>query len=164
MSVIQKAVQQGSWLAAFKGATQLISWAATIIIARILVPDDYGLMDIATVLTGYASLFSELGLGAAIIQKKDTGQQAVSSVFWFTLMIGLFFGLLCFLLAHPTAVLFNEPRVIPLTRSVSLIFIINGLSIVPLNLMKKQLNFKMIGGIEMLSGLGSCLGMMGMAY
>ena len=160
MSITQKAFKQGSWLAVFKFITQIISWATTIIIARLLVPDDYGLMDMATILTAYAAIFSELGLGAAIIQRQDITQDGLSSVFWFTFLVSLFFGGICFVLAYPTAQIFNEPRVIPLTQTVSVIFILNGLAIVPVNLMKKKLNFKIIGAIEMTSGLASCVGML----
>ena len=127
-------------------------------------PDDYGLMDMATVLTGYAMFFSEFGLGAAVIQRHDTTREQLSSLFWFTFIVGLLFGGVCFVLAYPTAAIFNEPRVIPLTQTVSIIFFLNSLMIVPLNLMKKKLDFKKVGTIEMTSGLASCVAMLPIAY
>ena len=164
MTIAQKAFKQASWLAVFKFLTQAFSWVSTIIVARLLVPDDYGLMDMATVLTGYAMLFSELGLGAAIIQRHDTTREQLSSVFWFTFIVGILFGGTCFILAYLTADIFNEPRVIPLTQAVSVIFFLNSLMIVPLNLMKKKLDFKKVGAIEMISGLTSCAAMLPIAY
>jgi len=151
MSIAKKAFKSASWLGLFKLISQIFSWSITILVARILVPEDYGLMNMATVLTGYASMFSELGLGAAIIQKPGitTTDRELSSVFWFTLGIGILFALLCFVLAYPTAYIFNENRVIPITQTVSIIFLINGLVIVPFNLLKKDLSFKKIGFIEM---------------
>ena len=74
MSIEKKAFKGASWLALFKFSSQLFSWGITIIVARILVPDDYGLMAMAIMITGYAALFSELGLGAAIIQRPKTTQ------------------------------------------------------------------------------------------
>ena len=164
MSITQRAFKQGSWLAFFKFITQVFSWATTIIVARLLIPEDYGLMDMATVLTGYAALLGELGLGAAVIQRPNTTQENLSSVFWFTFIIGFFFVGVCFLFAYPTAWVFDEPRVIPLTQSVSVIFILNALAIVPLNLLKKKLNFKKVGFIEMTAALISCAGMLVIAY
>lgn len=121
-------------------------------------------MDMATIFTGYAFLFGELGLGAAVIQRPDTTKEQLSSVFWFTFMIGLMFAGACFILAYPTADMFNEPRLIPLTQTVSVIFLLNGLGVVPLNLMKKRLDFKKVGAIEMISGLTSCVAMLLIAY
>lgn len=164
MSIVQKAFKQGSWLAIFKLFTQIFSWASTVIVARLLVPGDYGLMAMATILTGYAALFSEMGLGAAIIQRPVATRQELSSVFWFAMGMSLLFAGSCFYLAYPTAYIFDEPRVIPLTQVVSVIFLINGLQIVPFNLIKKQLEFKQVGIIEMAGSLVSCAFMICLAY
>jgi len=164
LTVIDKAIKQGAWLALFKFITQCVSWTSTIIVARLLVPEDYGLMDMATLLTGYAALFSELGLGAAVVQRPDSSQEELSSLFWFTCIVSLVFLTICFILAHPTALIFNEPRVIPLTQTVSVIFILNGLAIVPSSLMRKKLNFKNVGFIELTAGLTSCGSMVIIAF
>ncbi len=164
ITLSQKVFQQASWLAVFKLITQIFSWASTIVIARILVPGDYGLMEMATVFTGYAALFSELGFGAAVIQRRNPTEKELSSVFWFTFILSIIFALFCFVFAYFTALIFNEPGVIPLTKAVSIIFILNGLMIVPFNLMKKELNFKKIGFIEMASALVSCVFMLFIAY
>ena len=151
-------------MALFKFISQAFSWAITIIIARILVPDDYGLMTMACIITGYAEIFSELGLGAAIIQKKDTSKSELSSVFWFTLFFSALLAVSCFPVAHFTAYILNEPRVVPLTQTVSIIFIFSGLRIVPVNLLKKDLDFKSVGLMEMTSTIISCTGMLFIAY
>jgi O-antigen/teichoic acid export membrane protein len=159
MSIETKALKGMSWLALFKFSGQLYSWVITILVARILVPGDYGLMAMATVITGYTELFSELGLGAAIIQQKTVLRSELSSVFWFSLAISLLFALTCFGLSYPTSYVFNEPRIIPITKTASVLFIITGLQIVPLNLLKKDLDFKKVGAIEMISVFVSCSSM-----
>lgn len=161
MSIEKLAFTGASWLAWFKLLSQIFSWTITVVVARILSPDDYGLMSMATILTGYASIFSELGLGSAIIQKQNISpaDKELSSVFWFSLGLGIFFALLCFVLAYPTAYIFDEERVIPITQAVSLIFLANSLAIVPFNLLKKELNFRKVGYIEMVSVFisGACM-------
>ncbi len=164
MSIVHKAFKQVSWLALFKLVSQIFSWLSTIIVARLLLPDDYGLMEMATIFTGYAAMFSELGLGSAIIQRTKPTQHQLSSLFWFTAFISLFFSSSCFVLAYPTAFIFHEPRVIPLTQMVSVIFLTDGLQIVPLSLMKKELNFKLLGLIEMWSVFISCISMITIGY
>jgi len=160
MTVAQKAFKGVSWLALFRLFSQVFSWAVTIFIARVLVPDDYGLMVMATIVTGYAEIFNELGLGAAIIQRQDIVVEHLSSVFWFSLGFSCLVALSCFPLSHFTAYLLHEPRVVPLTQAVSVIFILSGLQIIPLNLIKKELGFKFIGFMMMVSTLVSCVGMM----
>ena len=122
----------------------------TILIARILDPKDYGLMEIATFLTGYALIFNELGLGKAIIQKTNINNSQLSSVFWFSLCFSLILSILGIFGAYPTAHYFNDRRIIPIAQLISVIFITSGLQIVPLNLLKRNLQFKIVGFIEML--------------
>lgn len=164
MSIESKLAKGVSWLALFKTLSQSFSWLVTIIVARLLVPEDYGLMAMATIITGYAEIFSELGLGAAIIQRSDLQKNDVSSIFWFAMGISFVFALFCFVAAPVTANLFHEPRILPLTQAVSVIFLISGLRIVPLNLLKKDLNFKKVGFIEMIGSVVSCSSMLVMAY
>lgn len=160
MTVVEKAFKGVSWLALFRLFSQLFSWAVTIYIARVLVPDDYGLMVMATIVTGYAEIFNELGLGAAIIQKQDIVTEHLSSVFWFALGVSCLVAASCVPLSYLTAYLLREPRVVPLTQAVSVIFILSGLQIIPLNLIKKELGFKFLGFMTMVGTVVSCLGMM----
>ena len=164
MSVLRKAFRQGAWLSAFKLFGQSISWATTILVARILVPGDYGLMAIATVFSGYAMLFSELGLGASIIQRHENTENELYSVFWFGFAFSIFLGISCFPLAYITSHVFDNQRVIPIVQMVSILFIMNGLQIVPLNLLRKNLLFKKTGLIEISGTIVSCLSMIAMAH
>ena len=124
----------------------------------------FGLMAMATIITGYAEVFSELGIGAAIIQRSTIKENELASVFWFGLILSVFFALFCFVAAPITAHMFNEPRVLPLTKAVAIIFIISGVQIVPVNLLKKDLNFKAIGLIEMVGAIVACCTMVLMAH
>ena len=146
-------------MALFKLVSQIFSWAITILVARILVPGDYGLMELSTIITGYAAIFNELGFGAAIIQRPRVKKNELSSVFWFILGFSLILALSCFPVAYITANIFNEPRVIPITKTVSILFIFSGLQIIPLSLLKKKLEFKLIGLSEMMGVFVSCIGM-----
>jgi O-antigen/teichoic acid export membrane protein len=160
-TIWSKSFKGGSWLALFKIFSQFFSWLVTIIVARVLVPGDYGLFAIATIFTGYAELFSELGLGNAIIQRKTSSQAELSSVFWFSSFVSGLLVLSCFPIAYITAKVFSEPRVIPLTESMALIFLFMGFQIVPLSLLKKELEFKTVGkidlGVAFVSGIGMIL-------
>lgn len=136
-----------------------MSWMATVIVARILSPSDYGLMEMATIITGYAFIFNELGLGQAIIQSPTVTKEQLSSVFWFSMLLSLFFALFALIVAYPTALIFNEPRIIPLTQTTSILFIFSGLQIVPQSMLRKEMRFKTIGYMDMMSVLVSCISM-----
>ena len=148
MSIVRKAAKSGLWFAGFKFATQILSWAVTIFVARLLSPEDYGLMSLANVLTGYVEVFSELGLGAAIVQRPDISQKEYSSNFWFSLAVGTVFAGVAYLLSYPTAWLFGEPRVIPITQTISALFIVGAVGTVPFNMLMRDLRFKAIGVIQ----------------
>lgn len=159
MSLEKKAFIGASWLGLFNILSQLFSWAITILIARILVPSDYGLMEMSTIITGYAALFSELGLGASIIQRPTISQKDLSSIFWFSLIVSIVLACGCVIIAYPTAYIFHDRRIIPLTSSVSIIFILTGMQIIPINLLRKEIKFKVIGIIEMATTIIACCSM-----
>jgi O-antigen/teichoic acid export membrane protein len=164
MSLGKEAFKSGSWFAVFTFSSQGFSWLVTIWVARLLVPDDYGLMALTTIFTGYAAWFSELGLGAAIIHTESPTQKELSSIFWFSFGVGVFLAVLCVPIASISAWYFDEPRLIALTRTVAVIFLINGLMIVPGNLLRKEMRFKRLGFIKMIAVFVSCLYMLISAY
>ncbi len=164
MTIIRHALKQASWLAVFRIISQALSWAATIIVARLLVPDDYGLMELATILTGYVALFSELGLGAAIVQKEDISNQELSSLHWLMVFWGIVLSCSCFLLAKPTVWLFGNEDTYYITMLCALVYPFASLVIVPRNLLNREMRFKAIGIIEAGTTIVSCLSMVIMAY
>ncbi len=151
MSVAIQTFKGASWLAMFKLVSQSFSWAVTILIARILAPDDYGLYAMAILITGYAEMFSSMGLGSAIVQRPNTNTNELSSVFWFSFAVSCLFALSCYPISYISAYIFKTSKIIPLTQSVAVIFLCSGVLIVPHALLAKQLEFKKLGRIELTS-------------
>lgn len=160
MGLERTAFKGASWLALFKLITQIFSWASTVIIARILTPADYGLMELATIVTGYAVFFYELGIGAAIIQKQEIIQRDLTSVFWFSLFVSILLAIICFFSAYFFAYIVHEPRIIPMIHAISLIFPLSAMQIVPMSLLLRDFHFKRIGFIEMIGVFVSCSAML----
>lgn len=161
--IIKKAIKQGTWFGFLKFLSQIISWVITIAIARILSPADYGLMAMATILTGYVMIFSELGFGAAIIQKESITDDELSSVFWFIISFGALLSVIAFILSYPTAIIFDDKRLIPITQVASVLFIINAILIVPNRLLDRNVEFIKSGVIEFMSVFISGISMFIMA-
>jgi len=164
MTNLAHALRGASWLGIFKLLSQILSWTGTIVVTRLLTSEDYGVMEMATVFTGYITYFVEFGVGTALVNRKEVTREEQTSAFWCMAIWGLLLSSTCLLLAPITATYFNEPRIDPLTRSVGLLFIFGSLSIVPRSILQKELRFKELGIIEMLVTLASVIFSVVVAY
>jgi O-antigen/teichoic acid export membrane protein len=148
-----KAARGGLWYAAINITTQIVSWAFTFLVLRWLEPQDYGLMTMASFLTGYLQMFSELGLGAAIIQRERIEDGEMHSLFWLSLAVGVGMGMVAFVLSYPTAWLFRDTRVIPVTQLIGLLFVVSALTIVPSALLTRELEMKRLAMINFVAAI-----------
>ncbi|HMO17003.1 MAG TPA: lipopolysaccharide biosynthesis protein [Oligoflexia bacterium] len=164
MPLINQAIVGASWLSLFKLVSQAISWTATILVARLLSSADYGLMEMATIFTGYIGFFVEFGIGTALINKDSINKQELSSVFWFLIAWGLILAAACLGLAPVTAQFFAEPRLLPLTAAVGILFIISSATIVPRSILHRELRFKEVGIIEVINIIIASVTMIICAY
>ena len=143
-NLIKKARSASYWLFGSNIAIQLISWAITVFVARILSPDDYGLFGMAALITSSLVVFNELGLGPAIIQKKDLTKEQLSSCFWIIMAINLFLYFIAFISAPLVASFFREERLIAIIRVAAISVVIGGLYKIPYSLLTKELMFKKV--------------------
>lgn len=154
-SLKSKFLSSLGWLGLSRIIVQTGTWAATIIIARLLTPADYGLVGMAGLFTGIIMLFGDFGLGASIIQKKKLDIDELSSLFYVLSGIGCIITILIFLIAPLGGKFFNEHEVTNLIRLSSITFLISSLSTIPRNLMQKEMKFKTLGIIQSISALSS---------
>jgi len=140
-SLKRRMVQGVFWLGWTKVIGQAISWILTIYIARILSPDDYGLMGMALIFIGFIVLNNELGLGAAIVQKKDIREGDLSGIYWTIVLINIIFYLISFFLAPCLSIFFQEPRLTTVIRIIAIIFVINSFGLVSYSMLTRKLDF-----------------------
>lgn len=124
---------------------------STAILARQLTPQDFGLLSMVTVITGFVGLFSDLGLSAATIQQEEINHQQVSALFWFNSLLGILVMLLTFACAPLVAWFYQEPRLLPITMALGSTFLISGLSVQHKALLKRQMLFVQLTVIEIAS-------------
>ncbi|WP_242919258.1 lipopolysaccharide biosynthesis protein [Pontibacter liquoris] len=142
--MLQAKVKSGlKWNIINQVVTQLIFVWFGIYLARLLGPEAYGLVGMITIFSGFANLFVDFGFSSAIIYDQNLTVKKTSSVFWFNLAIGLFVYLLFFVLSPFIAEFYNEPKLIILTRVVTLSLIINSLAGIPNTLLSKNIDFKL---------------------
>src|SRR5712691_4006749 len=89
--------------------------AATVILARLLTPQDYGLIGMVAVVTGFVSMFKDLGLSAATIQKEEINAEQISTLFWINLALSVMVMFVTAALAPAVAWFYSEPRLTLMT-------------------------------------------------
>ena len=142
---IKKQIIKGmTYTAIQKYSGVLISIILSMILSRLLTPQDFGVIGIATVIISFFSLFSEMGFGAAIIQKKELTQDDLNSIFTFTVYLGLFLCLLFFFSSYKIADFYKDKRLISICQLMSVNLLFAGFNIVPNALLLKDKNFKFI--------------------
>jgi O-antigen/teichoic acid export membrane protein len=141
------------WDFAGKLLTQIITLLIVIVMARLLSPSDFGMIAMVMSVVGIASIFSDVGLGAAIIQRRRLHQLHYDSVFYFNIVTGLFFTVVTFLSATQISNFFNNSSLVPLFEVLSLLFLINAFGSLKLNLLKKSLRFDIIAKVTLVATL-----------
>lgn len=151
-------VRAMAWTGAAKWGTQILTWASTIIVARLLLPSDYGLIGMATVYLGLVALISEFGLGQAVITLRNLNNDQVSQLNTLSVVFGfLLFGLSC-TVAYPIGKFFAAPKLPNVIMVMSLGFVMTGLQVIPEALLQRDLRFKLLASIDGVKALGTAIG------
>jgi PST family polysaccharide transporter len=136
-----RSVRGGLLTLAAQGAGFLIQSVATVVLARLLTPADFGLVAMVTAITGLGQAFADLGLSEATIQNQELNYDQVSTLFWINVAIGLTLMLVTVALAPVLGWFYREPRLRDITFLVSLTFLIGGLRVQHDALLKRQMRF-----------------------
>lgn len=128
VSLKQLALKGAIWTFIGYGASQLVRLASNLILTRLLVPELFGLMALVyTFITGL-TLFSDIGVGASIIQNKRGGESNFINTAWTVQVIrGLALWLICLILTWPVANLYEEPRLLWIFPIIGFTMVLTGL-------------------------------------
>lgn len=121
---------------------QAVQFVITIILARLLLPAEFGLIAMLTIFMGLARSLIESGFGSALIQKKDAGQVDYCSIFYFNILAGFLIAALLYFSAPFIAAFFNQTLLIPLTRFLTLNIILNAIGLIQSTILTRNLDFK----------------------
>ncbi len=153
------------WLFILRVWDQILNAVVTVILARLLVPDDFGVIGMATIFIGLFVLLSDLGTGKAIIQKQDLSEGALSSLFWFNLLIGLVSAGFVALISPFVEAFFHQPGLRWLLCVMASSFIILSFSVVQSALMQKEMQFRKVAIITAIGIMtGGVAGIMAAAF
>lgn len=130
------------WSSIDKFSNQGITFVFSIILARILVPKDYGVIAMLMVFTAVADLFVSSGFSSALIRKPELKEKDLSTAFYFNIFVGLFCYFILFLISPLVADFYKEPILSPLLKVVGLAVFFNSLSVVQRTQLTKKVDFK----------------------
>lgn len=152
------------WRFAERCGAQFVTFIVSIVLARLLAPEDYGMIALVTVFTTILQVFVDSGLGTALIQKKDADDLDFSSVFYFNFFVCIVLYIGMFLAAPIIAGFYGDSSLIPIIRVISLTIVISGVkgiqqSYVSRNMLFKRFFFATLGGTIFSAFLG-----IGLAY
>lgn len=163
-SLKNKTIKGLGWSAADNIAKLGITFIVSIILARLLSPEEYGLIGILTIFITVFNAVVDSGFTNALIRKKDATDIDFCTVFYTNLVISVFMAGLLFFCAGPIATFFRRPELFALTKAMSCIVIINALCIVQKARTTKNIDFKTQTKVTLIASLVSGIIGIAMAY
>jgi len=153
----EEAVKGFKWSAIEKWGGSLISFAIFIVLARLLEPESFGLVAMASVFIAFVSLFLDQGFQEAIIQRSDLAEEHLDTAFWSNMCFGSLMTVCGLLSAKYIALLYREPRLAPIVSYLSLSFLFTGLSSTQKAILTRRLEFKHLAVRSLVSKLAGGL-------
>lgn len=141
------------WVGASQIAMQVVRTGGAIVVARLLSPDEYGLAMLALVFASLVLVFSDLALGAALVQRKTITERDRSTAFWITIGAGLLFTVLGLALSGPVAKLYDQPAAQALLAGLSASFILTALGATQQSLLLRDMEFRRLETMTVLGAL-----------
>lgn len=153
MADLRRVAASVSWLTASQVARSITSLGLTAVLARVLSPNDFGLMALVVMASGFVGVFSETGMTSALVRVERTSDEQLTSAFWLNIGVASALAVLGAVGAPLFASVFREPRIIALVVVALLTLPIGAIGQVPDALLQRALAFREIAIIEWLSTL-----------
>lgn len=140
-----------------------------VVLARLLTPEDFGLFAVVSSIITFFSLFNDLGLPMATVQRREISHEQVSLLFWLNVSWGVALAIIAAASARPFARLYGEPRLAPIIVALSAGFVFVGLGSQHRALLRRQMRFTSLALVDLLSlllgaGLAVALARLGFRY
>lgn len=138
----RSAVSGAFWAGGGQVLRNGLSIATSLVLARLLVPEDYGLFALCVLAVEFAQMFANAGFGTTIVQSQSSHRSVLSTFFWLNLVVASACCLTMVLAAHELARIFDAPRLAPLLQAAAVGVVISGAMVVPMALLNQRLQFR----------------------
>ncbi|WP_049766291.1 lipopolysaccharide biosynthesis protein [Syntrophobacter fumaroxidans] len=147
----RKAIRGGAAVMAAELGSNILRIGSITVLARLLLPEDFGLIAMVASLMVFAERFKELGLGDATVQKKEINHEQVSTLFWINILVCAGIALLLAGLSKTIAWFYQEPRLTAVSIVLASTFLLSGLVIQHHSLLRRQMRFGALAAIQLFS-------------
>ena len=134
-----------------QGASFILRVGSLMILARLLSPEDFGLVGMVTAFTGVLTLFRDFGLSAAAIQRTTVTEEQISTLFWINMLLGAVLGLVALAMAPAIAAFYHEPQLFGVTAVLAMGFLFNAAGTQHAALLQRQMRFTALAVINVVS-------------
>jgi teichuronic acid exporter len=139
----EKAITGVFWNSAGTIMQYAIEFSVGILLARLLTPDEFGLVGMVTIVVALSQVFVNSGFNQALVRKPDCSQVDFSTAFYFNMTVGIVFFLILFVSAKPISLFFNHAELEVLIRVLGIVVIIGALTIVQQAKLLRRIDFKL---------------------
>ncbi|MEG1724009.1 MAG: lipopolysaccharide biosynthesis protein [Anaerovoracaceae bacterium] len=164
MSLKTKTIHGAVWSFVDNIASSGITFLVGIILARLLTPEEFGVLGMLTIFIAISNSFVDSGFSNALIRKNDVKAIDYNTVFYFNILIGIGCYIFLFIASPAISRFFREPQLLNVTRVLGLVLIINALAIIQRTQFIKKIDFKTQAKISIISSLSSGSIGVGMAF
>jgi O-antigen/teichoic acid export membrane protein len=144
-----------------QAATFLLRVVSLMVLARLLGPQDFGLVGMVTAFTGVLNLFRDFGLSSAAVQRTTVTNEQISTLFWINLLVGGLIGLVAVAMAPGISAFYHEPRLLAVTTVLAAGFLFNAAGVQHSVLLQRQMRFTalaVIGVVSLIVGTAIAIG------
>lgn len=151
----ERAIRGGLATVIGQAATLVLRTGSMMVLARLLVPEEFGVVGMVAVITGFFNLFKDFGLSMATVQREAITNEQISTLFWINTAVGAALALLSIVLAPVLVAFFHEPRLFWITVVQSSAFIFSGGAAQHQALLQREMRFMMLSVVDVCSLLVS---------
>lgn len=164
MSLRQKVLSGLIWTGSMRFLGQILTWAITVVVIRLLSPSDYGLLAMATVFLSFVILMSEAGLGAALVQASEVDNLKLRGIFGAVILVHSSLFVLLVAAAPAIAQFFEEDHLVSIIRVLALQLLIAMFAVIPSALLTRRLEFRGLSIIALTGALCGSVSTLGLAF
>ena len=167
--LVGKSIQGGVSLVLSEIGCNVFRLVGTMVMARLLTPEHFGLVGMVTAITAMAEMFKDIGLGTATIQQKEITHKQISTLFWINTGVGAVIMLSLVGAAPFISWFYGDTRLFWIAIAISSTFLFGGLTVQHQALLRRQMHFTKLAFIQVLStglstGIGIALAWQGFEY
>jgi lipopolysaccharide exporter len=150
-TLFKRTIHSLFWVFVSHGGGRFLGVIRSVVLARLLLPHDFGIIGLAEVATGFLSILVEMGVSQALIQKQNITDEVLDTAWVISIIRGLILSAASFLVAGTISVFYDTPELAIVLRFMAILFLISGFNSTGLILLQKQMDFRKLTYFDFIS-------------